>query len=62
MEHIVITDEQVCSFYKEHPFLNVNTINRLCVELLSNAINKDDALSASNFHQKILKVVLLSRH
>lgn len=57
MEHIVITDEQVCSFYKEHPFLNVNTINRLCVELLSNAINKDDALSASNFHQKILNEI-----
>ena len=61
MEHLVITDEQVCSFYKEHPFLNVNSINRICVELLNTAINKNDALSTSNFHQKLLNEVVKNK-
>lgn len=58
MEHLVITDEQVCSFYNEHPFLDINSINRLCVELLNNAITKNDGLSTSNFHQKLLSEVV----
>lgn len=58
MSQMIITDINVCAFYNEHPFLDINTINRLCVELLNNAINKNDALSTSNFHQKLLNEVV----
>tara|TARA_B110000285_G_C15110907_1_gene611041 strand:- start:182 stop:1678 length:1497 start_codon:yes stop_codon:yes gene_type:complete len=57
MERIIITDKNVCSFYKEHPYIDVNSINRLCVELLNSAINNSDVSTTNTFHQKILSEI-----
>lgn len=54
MDRIIITDKNVCSFYKEHPCIDVNSVNRLCVELLNSAINNSDVSSTNTFHQMIL--------
>ena len=54
MDRIIITDKNVCSFYKEHPYIDVNSINRLCVELLNSAINNSDVSTTNTFHQTIL--------
>ena len=56
-DRIIITDKNVCSFYKEHPYVDVNSINRLCVELLNSAINNSDMSSTNTFHQKILSEI-----
>ena len=57
MERIIITDKNVCSFYKEHPYIDVNSINRLCVELLNSAINNSDVSTTNTFHQMILSEI-----
>lgn len=57
LDRIIITDKNVCSFYKEHPYIDVNSVNRLCVELLNSAINTNDVLSTNIFHQKILSEI-----
>ena len=51
LDRIIITDKNVCSFYKEHPYVDVNNINRLCVELLNSAINNNDISNTNTFHQ-----------
>lgn len=56
-DRIIITDQNICSFYKEHPYIDVNSVNRLCVELLNSAINTNDVLSTNIFHQKILSEI-----
>ena len=57
MDRIIITDKNVCSFYKEHPHIDVNSINRLCVELLNSAINNSDVSTTNTFHQMILSEI-----
>jgi len=54
VDRIIITDKNVCSFYKEHPCIDVNSVNRLCIELLSSAINNSDVSTTNTFHQTIL--------
>lgn len=56
-DRIIITDKNVCSFYKEHPYVDVNNINRLCVELLNSAINNNDISITNTFHQRILSEI-----
>src|SRR6056300_300242 len=56
-DRIIITDKNVCSFYKEHPYIDVNSVNRLCVELLNSAINNNDISITNTFHQKILSEI-----
>lgn len=56
-DRIIITDKNVCSFYKEHPYVDVNSINRLCVELLNSALNNNNEMVTNNFHQKILSEI-----
>ena len=56
-DRIIITDKNVCSFYKEHPYVDVNNINRLCVELLNSALNNNNEIVTNNFHQKILSEI-----
>ena len=56
-DRIIITDKNVCSFYKEHPYVDVNSINRLCVELLNSALNNNNEIVTNNFHQKILSEI-----
>jgi hypothetical protein len=56
-DRIIITDKNVCSFYKEHTCIDVNSVNRLCVELLNSAINNSDVSSTNTFHQKILSEI-----
>jgi hypothetical protein len=57
LDRIIITDKNVCSFYKEHPYLDVNSINRLCVELLNSVINNSDISITNTFHQRILSEI-----
>ena len=57
MDRIIITDKNVCSFYKEHPYVDINSINRLCVELLNSALNNNNEIVTNNFHQKILSEI-----
>lgn len=57
VDRIIITDTKVCSFYKEHPYVDVNSVNRLCVELLNSVIYTNDVLSTNIFHQKILSEI-----
>ena len=57
LDRIIITDKNVCSFYKEHPYVDVNSINRLCVELLNSALNNNNEMVTNNFHQKILSEI-----
>ena len=57
MDRIIITDKNVCSFYKEHPCIDVNIVNCLCVELLNSAINNSDVSTTNTFHQKILSEI-----
>ena len=57
LDRIIITDKNVCSFYKEHPYVDVNNINRLCVELLNSAINNSDTSITNTFHQRILSEI-----
>lgn len=56
-DRIIITDKSVCSFYKEHPYVDVNSVNRLCVELLNSAINNNDISITNTFHQRILSEI-----
>lgn len=53
MDPIIITDSEICAFYKAHPFININSINRLCIELLNTVIGKGDAISTNNFNHLI---------
>ena len=55
MEPLIITDEHVCAFYKEHPMLDINSINRACVQLLGPIIGNPDIISTSNFNQQIIR-------
>jgi len=55
MEPLIITDEHVCTFYKEHPMLDINSINRACVQLLGPIIGNPDIISTSNFNQQIIR-------
>ena len=57
MDRIIITDKNICSFYKEHPNIDVNRVNRLCVELLNSAINNSDVSTTNTFHQMILSEI-----
>ena len=57
LDRIIITDKNVCSFYKEHPYVDVNSVNRLCVELLNSALNNNNEIVTNNFHQKILSEI-----
>lgn len=50
MSQITITDTEVCAFYKAHPFLNINSINRLCIELLNMVVGKGDLMTTNNFN------------
>jgi len=50
MDHIIITDSDICTFYKVHPFININSINRLCIELLNTVIGKGEVISTNNFN------------
>jgi len=57
LDRIIITDKNVCSFYKEHPYVDVNSVNRICVELLNSALNNNNEIVTNNFHQKILSEI-----
>jgi len=50
MDSLIINDAEVCAFYKAHPFININSINRSCVELLNNVIGKGDVISQNNLN------------
>lgn len=50
MDPIIITDSEICAFYKAHPFININSINRLCIELLKNVIVKDEVITSNNIN------------
>ena len=50
MDPLIITDPEVCAFYKAHPDLNINSINRSCVEILNNVFGKGEVISPNNFN------------
>lgn len=56
MDHIIITDSDICTFYKVHPFININSINRLCIELLNTVIGKGEVISTNNFNHLLCEM------